>query len=60
MSKMNAKTICRIALLAAMYFLLNMLEIRTPGNLHITFDALPVAVSAFLFGPVEALSLIHI
>lgn len=54
MSKMNAKTICRIALLAAMYFLLNMLEIRTPGNLHITFDALPVAVSAFLFGPVEA------
>ena len=55
MSKWNAKIICRIALLAAMYFLLNMLEIRTPGNLHITFDRLPIVVSALAFGPVEAM-----
>lgn len=55
MSRFNAKVICRVALLAAMYFLLNMLEIRTPGNLHITFDRLPVVVSALMFGPVEAM-----
>ena len=55
MSRLNAKVICRVALLAAMYFLLNMLEIRTPGNLHITFDRLPVVVSALAFGPVEAM-----
>ena len=54
MSRLNAKVICRVALLAAMYFLLNMLEIRTPGNLHITFDWLPVVVSALAFGPMEA------
>ena len=54
MSRLNAKVICRVALLAAMYFLLNMLEIRTPGNLHITFDRLPVVVSALAFGPMEA------
>lgn len=54
MSKFNARRICRIALLAAMYFLLNMVEIRTPGNLHITFDALPVVVGALLLGPVDA------
>lgn len=54
MSHFNAKRICRIALLAAMYYLLNLLEIRTPGNLHITFDSLPVVVSALLFGPLEA------
>jgi len=54
MPKFNAKRICYIALLAALYYLLNLLEIRTPGNLHITFDALPVVVSALLFGPVDA------
>ena len=54
MSRFNAKVICRVALLAAMYFLLNMLEIRTPGNLHVTFDRLPVVVSALAFGPMEA------
>ena len=54
MSKFNARRICRIALLAAMYFLLNMVEIRTPGNLHITFDALPVVVGALLLGPMDA------
>lgn len=54
MSKINAKRICRVALLAAMYYVLNLLEIRTPFNLHITLDALPVVVSALLFGPVDA------
>jgi len=54
MSKFNAKRICYIALLAAMYYVLNLLEIRTPGNLHITLDALPIMVSALLMGPVDA------
>ena len=54
MSKFNAKRICYIALLAAMYYVLNLVEIRTPGNLHVTFDALPVVVSALLIGPVDA------
>lgn len=54
MSKFNARRICYIALLAAMYYVLNLLEIRTPGNLHITLDALPVMVSALLIGPLDA------
>ena len=54
MSKFNARRICHIALLAAMYYVLNMMEIRTPGNLHITFDALPIMVSALLIGPLDA------
>ena len=54
MSKFNAKRICYIALLAAMYYVLNLLEIRTPGNLHVTLDALPLMVSALLLGPVDA------
>ena len=54
MSKFNARRICYIALLAAMYYVLNLLEIRTPGNLHVTLDALPLMVSALLMGPVDA------
>lgn len=54
MSKFHARRICYIALLAAMYYVLNLLEIRTPGNLHVTFDALPVMVSALLVGPLDA------
>lgn len=54
MSKFNARRICYIALLAAMYYVLNLLEIRTPGNLHVTLDALPLMVSALLLGPIDA------
>lgn len=54
MPKLNARRICYIALLAAMYYVLNLLEIRTPGNLHVTLDALPVMVSALLIGPLDA------
>ena len=54
MSRFNAKRICYVALLAAMYYVLNLLEIRTPGNLHVTLDALPLMVSALLLGPVDA------
>ena len=53
MSKFNAKAICRIAALAALYFLLNMVSIKA-GNLRITFASLPVVVSALLFGPLES------
>ena len=54
MSKFNARRICYIALLAAMYYVLNLLEIRAPGNLHVTLDTLPVMVSALLLGPLDA------
>ena len=54
MPKWRTKVICRVALLAAMYYLLNLVEIRAPGNLHITFDRLPMVVSALAFGPMEA------
>ena len=53
MSKFDAKRICRIGVLAALSFLLNMMEIKLPGNLHITFDSLPIIVGALLFGPVD-------
>lgn len=55
MRKFNARRICYIALLAAMYYVLNLLEIRTPGNLHITLDALPIMVSALLLGAPDAM-----
>lgn len=54
MPKFNTKRICWIAMLAALSFLLNMVQITLPGNLRITFDSLPVVVGALLFGPVEA------
>lgn len=53
MSKFHARTMCRVAVLAALYVLLNMVSIRA-GNLRITFASLPVVVSALLFGPLEA------
>lgn len=54
MPRFNARRICYIALLVAMYYVLNLLEIRTPGNLHVTLDALPIMVSALLMGPLDA------
>ena len=54
MSKFSAKTVCRVAILAAIYFLLNMVSVRA-GNLRITFASLPVVVCGLLFGPVEAM-----
>ncbi len=53
MSKFNAKTICRIGVLAALYVLLNMVSIKA-GNLRITFASLPVVATALLFGPLES------
>ena len=38
MFKFNAKRICWIAMLAALSFLLNMVQIRLPANLRVTFD----------------------
>ena len=35
----NAKRICWIAMLAALSFLLNMVQIRLPANLRVTFDS---------------------
>lgn len=54
MLKFSTKRICWVAMLAALCFLLNMVQIRLPANLRITFDSLPVVVGALLFGPVEA------
>jgi len=53
MSANKIKALCRVAILAALYFLLNMLSIRA-GNLRVTFASLPVIVAALLFGPGEA------
>ena len=52
-SKLETKSVCRMAILAALYVLLTMVSIRA-GNLHITFASLPVVASALLFGPGEA------
>ena len=52
-SRFNTRTICRVAIMAALYVLLTMISVKM-GNLHITFASLPVVVTAVLFGPVEA------
>ena len=54
MSKFDTRRMCRIAALAALSFLLNMLELKLPGNLKITFDSIPVVVAGLLFGPADA------
>lgn len=50
----SAKRLCWIAMLAALSFLLNMVQLRLPMNVRITFDSLPVVVAALLFGPGDA------
>lgn len=54
MSGFDTQRMCRIAALAALSFLLNMLELKLPGNLKITFDSIPIVVAGLLFGPVDA------
>ncbi len=46
--------LCRVAMLAALYILLNNTIAIKAGTLRITFASLPVVVSALLFGPGEA------
>ncbi|WP_297872159.1 ECF transporter S component [uncultured Oscillibacter sp.] len=53
MSKLTTRRICRIAALAALSFLLNMVQVKLPANLRITFDSLPIVVGALAFGPVD-------
>lgn len=52
-SPVKTQTLCRVAVMAALYVLLNMLSIQA-GNLRITFASLPVVVCGLLFGPGEA------
>lgn len=54
MSRFSTKTLCRVAMLAALYVLLNNTVAIRAGNLRITFASLPVVVSALLFGPLES------
>lgn len=54
MSKFNTRTLCRVAMLAALYVLLNNTIAIKAGNLRITFASLPVVLSALLFGPLES------
>ena len=54
MPKFHTRRLCYIAAMAALSFLLNMIEVKLPGNLRITFDSLPIVVGALLFGPVDA------
>lgn len=53
MPKIKTRTLCRIAILAALYALLTLLSIRA-GNLRISFGSLPLVVCALLFGPWQA------
>lgn len=55
MRKFTTRRICFVAVLAALSFLLNMVQIKLPMNLRITFDSLPVVVGALLLGPVDAM-----
>ena len=48
-----ALAICRMAILVAMYCLLDMVSIKAPF-FEVTFQSLPVVVSALLMGPLEA------
>ncbi len=54
MSKSNTKALCRVAMMAALYVLLNNTVAIKAGNLRITFASLPVVVTALLFGPAES------
>ena len=54
MSRFNTKSMCRIAVLAALYVPLAVFVAIQIGNVRISFGSLPVVVSALLFGPVEA------
>lgn len=49
-------TLCRLAVLAALYVLLTMMLSLRAGNLRITFASLPVVVAALLLGPGEAVA----
>lgn len=52
-SKGKVWRLCRTAMFAALYVLLNLVSIKA-GNLRITFSSLPVVVSGLLFGPADA------
>lgn len=54
MPKINTRALCRVAMLAALYVLLNNTVAIKAGNLRITFSSLPVVLSALLFGPLES------
>lgn len=47
------RRICRIGVLAALYFALDLVSIRA-GNLRITFTSVPVVITALLFGPLDS------
>lgn len=55
MRKFDTRRVCLVAVLAALSFLLNMVQIKLPMNLRLTFDSLPVVVGALLLGPVDAM-----
>ncbi len=54
MSRFNTKSMCRVAVLAALYVPLSVFVAIQVGNVRISFGSLPVVVSALLCGPVEA------
>lgn len=55
MSRFNTKSMCRIAVLAALYVPLALFVSVQIGNVRISFGSLPVVISALLFGPVESI-----
>lgn len=51
MSKINAKHLCRVAIFAAIYFLLGLLSPIQTATLKITLSSLPVVMAGVLLGP---------
>ena len=50
MKQVNSKALCQIAILTAVYVLLNMTLVIRTGNWKLTFIALPVVVASLLLG----------
>lgn len=48
----STKRLCRIGIMGAMCFALSLLTIKI-GTVHLSFESLPVILSAILFGPIE-------
>jgi len=52
----DAKKMCIIAVMAAMFVVLEMLSISTGNSMKITFSGLPVIITSVVFGPVSGMA----
>lgn len=56
MQKSRTRTLCLVAVLAALYVPLSIFAAVQMGNVRVSFGSLPVVVSALLLGPAEAVA----